>query len=132
MPASSRGGPLLLDTHYWVWLQFGIKEHFTPRIDSAIQTAVKDGNLLLSVMSVWELGMLEFKGRIRLDIPCEQWVKEALAMPGLTLVPLTPEIAIESTRLPGNLRADPADRIIVATARRMRARLLTRDEKLLR
>ena len=75
--------------------------------------------------------MLEAKGRIRLGSPCQQWVEEALATPGLTLVPLTPEIALDSSRLPGDFHGDPADRIIVATARRLGARLLTRDEKLL-
>ena len=75
--------------------------------------------------------MLEAKGRIRLSSPCGQWVEEALATPGLTLVPLTPEIALDSSRLPGDFHGDPADRIIAATARRMGARLLTRDEKLL-
>jgi PIN domain nuclease of toxin-antitoxin system len=75
--------------------------------------------------------MLEAKGRIQLALPCEAWVTEALATPGLTLVPLTTEIAIDSTRLPGALHGDPADRIIVATERRLRARLLTRDRHLI-
>jgi len=75
--------------------------------------------------------MLESKGRIRLNLPCEQWVKEALDTPGLTLVPLTPEIALDSSRLPASFHGDPADRIIVAIARRLGARLLTRDEKLI-
>jgi len=74
--------------------------------------------------------MLEAKGRIQLGSPCEQWVREALSTPGLTLIPLTPEIALDSSRLPGPFHGDPADRIIVATARGVGARLLTRDEKL--
>jgi PIN domain nuclease of toxin-antitoxin system len=80
---------------------------------------------------VWEIGMLESKGRLLLNLPCEAWVREALKTPGLTLAPLTPEIAVDSTRLPGAFHGDPADRIIVATARRLGARLLTRDRKLL-
>ena len=75
--------------------------------------------------------MLESKKRIHLWAPCEQWVQQALATPGLTLAPLTPEIAIESARLPGDLHGDPIDRILVATARRMGARLMTRDRKLI-
>ena len=75
--------------------------------------------------------MLEAKGRIRLKPSCEEWVKEALATPGLALAPITPEIALESSRLPGPFHGDPADRIIVATARRMGARLMTRDQKLI-
>jgi len=58
-------------------------------------------------------------------------VKEALATPGLALAPITPEIALESSRLPGPFHGDPVDRIIVATARRMGAQLMTRDQKLI-
>jgi PIN domain nuclease of toxin-antitoxin system len=82
-------------------------------------------------MSVWELGMLESKGRIQLDIPCEQWVQQALAIPGLSVAPLTPEIALASTRLPEPFHGDPTDRSIVATARTLGLRLATRDSKIL-
>jgi PIN domain nuclease of toxin-antitoxin system len=131
MPTSSIGSPLLLDTHYWIWLQSGDGKRFTPAALSAIEKASREGNLVLSVISVWEVGMLEAKGRIRLRTSCEQWVAEALSTPGLVVVPLTPEIALESTRLPAPFHGDPADRIIAATARRFSARLLTKDRKLL-
>lgn len=124
--------PLLLDTHYWIWLQTGEKGRVSTISLKAIEEAVSDGRLLVSVMSIWELGMLESKGRLELSMPVEEWVRVALATPGLTLAPLTPEIALESTRLPGAFHADPSDRIIVATARKMSARLLTSDEKILR
>jgi PIN domain nuclease of toxin-antitoxin system len=75
--------------------------------------------------------MLEAKGRVHLQLPCEQWVKEALATPRLTPTPLTPEIALDSTRLPGEFHGDPADRIIVATAG-MKTRPATRDERVIR
>ena len=123
--------PLLPDTHYWIWLQSGVEGEFSARTRNAADLAAAEGSLLLSVISVWELGMLEAKGRIRLNSPWEQWVEEALATPGLTPVPVTQKIALDSSRFPGGFHGDPADRIIVATARRMGARLLTRDEKLL-
>jgi PIN domain nuclease of toxin-antitoxin system len=122
---------VLLDTHYWIWLQLGETKHFTERTLRAIRQAASGGGLLVSVISVWELGMLEAKGRIRLKPSCEEWVREALATPGLALAPLTPEIALDSSRLPGTFHGDPADRIIVATARRMGAQLMTRDRKLI-
>ncbi len=75
--------------------------------------------------------MLESKGRIQLSLPCGAWVQQALAIPGLIVAPLTPEIAIESCNLPPSFHGDLADRIIVATARKMSARLLTRDEKII-
>lgn len=121
--------PLLLDTHYWIWLQ-AAGDRIGGRVKKAIESAANQGRLLLSVISVWELGILEAKGRIRLQIPCEQWVKEALATPGLSVAPLTPEIALDSSRLPGAFHGDPADRIIVATARRRAARLVTLDHRI--
>ena len=128
---SSAQSALLLDTHYWVWLQLGSGEEFNDRVLEAVEEAASEGNILLSIISVWELAMLEAQGRIRLHCSCEQWVKEALEMPGLTIAPLTPEIAVDSSRLPTPFHGDPADRIIVATARRLGARLLTRDAKLI-
>ena len=123
--------PILLDTHYWIWLQFGAEDVFSARVRRTVDGAAAEGRLLLSVISVWEVGMWEAKQRIRLNLPCERWVREALDTPGFSLVPLTPEIAVDSSRLPGVFQGDPADRIIVATARRLGARLLTRDEKLI-
>jgi PIN domain nuclease of toxin-antitoxin system len=122
--------PLLIDTHYWIWLQAGSRERVTPQNIDLVRESAAQGNLFLSVMSVWELGMMESKGRVRLHTSCAQWVEEALAMPGLSLAPLTPAIAVESTRLPGSFHGDPADRIIVATARTMHARLLTSDRNI--
>jgi PIN domain nuclease of toxin-antitoxin system len=122
---------ILLDTHVLVWLQFGERDRLTNRLWHAVARASDEGNLLLSVFSVWEIGMLESKGRLRLFEPCEDWVRKALSTRGLTLAPLTPEIALESTRIPGSFHGDPADRIIVATTRLMDARLLTRDDKML-
>jgi PIN domain nuclease of toxin-antitoxin system len=130
MPSGSEAQPLLLDTHYWIWLQSGTPGKFTTRLRASIEAAAASGLLLLSVISVWELALLEAKGRIELTSSCADWVKSALATPGLVLAPLTPEIAIDSTRLPEPFHGDPADRIIVATARRTGARLATRDAKM--
>lgn len=124
-------GPLLLDTHCWLWMEGGFLEHLSPRRRGDLREAAGNHNLFLSVISVWEVALLESKGRIVLRTPCEQWVKEALTSPGLALVSLTPEIAVHSTRLPGTFHGDPADRLIVATARLMGARLLTKDRRIL-
>lgn len=129
--SSAAATPLLLDTHYWIWLQAGTRQEFSSSVLKAINQAAASGNLLLSVISVWELGTLEAKGRLQLQSPCDQWVREALAMPGLTLAPLTPEIAVASSRLPQPFHGDLCDRIIVATARALGAHLVTRDSKIL-
>jgi PIN domain nuclease of toxin-antitoxin system len=123
--------PLLLDTHCWVWAQFGQLQKFSRQGRRLLEKAARRGDLRVSIISVWEIGMLEAKGRLELKMSCVEWVNQALAMPGLSLVPLTPEIAIESSRLPGDMHADPADRILIATARITGAQLLTKDERLL-
>lgn len=123
--------PILLDTHCWVWSQFGYDHEFSALGLSMFRRAAAGGVLFLSVISVWEVAFLESKQRLHLHMDCMEWVRRALETPGLSLVPLTPEIAVESTRLPGNIHADPADRILVATARNLGARLMTRDQALL-
>lgn len=123
--------PVLLDTHCWVWMQFGQAERFTRAAVTMLERAARTGSLRVSVMSVWEIGMLESKGRLELKMNCVEWVRRALATPGLALAPLTPEIAIESSRLPGQFHGDPADRLLVATARIAGLRLMTKDDGLL-
>jgi PIN domain nuclease of toxin-antitoxin system len=108
------GGHILivLDTATWIW-RASDPRHLTSRARRAIDQA---GRTLVSAISVWEVAMLVAKRRIQLDRPVEQWVDIALALPGLQLVPLEPAIAVRSTKLPGELHPDPADRIIIATA----------------
>ena len=122
---------ILLDTHCWMWMQFGQEKRFSRAAHSALLRSAQRGAMCVSVISVWEVGMLEAKGRLELKMSCVEWVNQALATPGLSLYPLTPEIAIESSRLPGRFHGDPADRILLATARMTGARLLTKDERLL-
>jgi len=121
---------LLLDTHVWLWLVGGAEPLKRPVL-SSVEGAARRGRIRVSAISAWEVAMLEAKGRIRLSKDCLAWVQEALSAPGTSLVPLTPEIAVESSRLPGEFHGGPADRILVATARLLGATLLTRDERIL-
>lgn len=75
--------------------------------------------------------MLVSKGRLAIPLDVPEWTARALAAPGLQLVDLESSIAIDSTRLPGSPPKDPVDRILIATARRMGARLVTADRKIL-
>jgi len=122
---------LLLDTHCWLWAQLGLTSQLSRGALSAIRRAESGGRLRVSVISVWELGMLEQKGRISLPMDVRTWVREAFTKPGLSLEPLTPEIAIEISHLPGDMHGDPADRILAATARILGATLLTKDQRLI-
>lgn len=117
---------LLLDTHVWVWLNNGSTELKTAAIRE-IDSAAENGELFISAISVWEIATLAAKKRILLRISIRDWIEQALSQPGVELIPLHPNIAIESTVLPAGLNADPADRMIVATARAKSLTLMTRD-----
>jgi PIN domain nuclease of toxin-antitoxin system len=122
---------IVLDTHAWIWLINGDKRLEKSKCRSYIEDAAKSSNICVSAISVWEIGMLESKSRIKFSINCLDWINKALSAPGISLAPITPEIAIESSRLPGKFHGDPADRIIVATARKLEAKLITYDKNIL-
>jgi PIN domain nuclease of toxin-antitoxin system len=120
----------LLDTHIWIWLQQADTQ--LPR--SAVhmlEAAQAERRLFGSAISILEIAQLEMKGRIQLTSNIHVWLEESFADNGIQLLPLSPKIAVESTRLPGNLHRDPADRILAATARVEGLTLLTRDARLL-
>jgi PIN domain nuclease of toxin-antitoxin system len=121
----------LLDTHAWLWLLQGGNGRLGPATRARILAAAQDGALRLSAISPWEVGMLVAKQRLMVSLPCQDWVRQALQVPGLSVVPLTPEIAVESSFLPGEFHGDPADRIIVATARVTDAVIVTADRRIL-
>lgn len=131
MPDLPRLPPLLLDTHVWIWLMDGAERELGRRALDAVAAASARGRVLVSAISVWEVAMLEAKGRLRFSLEVGEWVRRALAAPGLRLADLSPEIAVESSRLPGEVHGDPADRILMATARRLGAALVTRDARIL-
>lgn len=120
---------VLLDTHIWIWLMNG-DPCLLQAAREQIDLAHKNGNVFVSAISSWEVGMLEQKKRIVLNKPCVEWIKSSLHL-GIQLLPLTPEIAVESCHLPEYFAKDPADRMIIATARVESLTLLTRDEKIL-
>ncbi|MBI1883737.1 MAG: type II toxin-antitoxin system VapC family toxin [Chlamydiae bacterium] len=122
---------LLLDTHVWIWLMNGEKRLKSSKDLPKIEKAARHSQLVISAISFWEIGMLEAKGRIQFSLSCPEWLHQALSVPGIIPIGLTPEIAVESSRLPGYFHADPADRIIVATARQCGATLVTADKNIL-
>lgn len=122
---------LVLDTHIWLWLMVG-SSRLNQNFQDAITHAQLNYGVLISAISIWEIGMLVEKKRIQLDMDTLDWISQSLDFPGTRLVPLSPKIAIQSTRLPGNIQVDPADRILVATAHEESAVLITCDEKLIR
>ena len=121
---------LLLDTHVLVWLMGG-EPRLGPKARAAIRTAGQRQKLLISAITPWEVALLVSKKRIEVYRDVMEWVCDALATPGASLAPLEPEIAVACARLPWEMHADPADRILVATARHLGARLVTADSALL-
>lgn len=121
---------LLLDTHVWLWLMMG-NSQLTPTFCKAVTQSQNQNNILISPITIWEIGMLVEKKRIALDRDCLDWVEKSLDSPGVLLAPITPKIAIQSTRLPGLIHGDPADRLLIATAHEEGAVFVTCDNKLL-
>lgn len=121
---------VLLDTHVLVWVLSG-NARLGTTARALIGQAAQDNALLVSAITPWELAMLVHKGRLTLDRDVAEWVAAALELPGIRLEPLSPEVAVASTRLPGDIHADPADCILVATARHVGAALITEDQRLL-
>jgi PIN domain nuclease of toxin-antitoxin system len=96
-----------------------------------INLCARGNRLVVSAITPWEIGVLVAKKRINLHQDTMQWVRTAISLPGMTLAPLEPEIAVTSACFPFEMHADPADRILVATAWHLGATLVTADHALL-
>jgi len=117
----------VLDTHVWVWWHMHPKK-LSKRVRSIISHPDQYEELLLSAISPWEFSKLLEKKRIGISCDPAEWIREALEMPKLRLVPLTPTLSYRSTTLPPPFHEDPADQIIVATAREENATVMTKDK----
>jgi PIN domain nuclease of toxin-antitoxin system len=130
MPKTSEPRRLLLDTHVWLWLEAGSSE-LSADARHTISAALGAGLLRIAAISLWELALLASRSRVVLGKPTNLWLDEALADPGPIIEPLSTRVAIECCELPGTLHRDPADRMLVATARVIDAALMTRDRRIL-
>jgi PIN domain nuclease of toxin-antitoxin system len=119
---------ILLDTHVWIWWTHG-DTNLPPAMNAEIDRN-EDGGIGVSAISCWEVAKLAEYGRLELPCGINEWMSEALAYPGIRVVPLSPEVAVESTRLPGSFHRDPADQLIVATARVYDVILFTLDARI--
>lgn len=121
---------LLLDTHVLIWLAEGLGD-LPPKSRKIINEAAAGDGLCVSAISFWEVAMLERHDRIALGRPVVDWREQVLANPAFREVPVTGDLGIEAVGLPGTIHQDPADRILLATARLHALRLGTRDRRLL-
>lgn len=102
-----------------------------PEAAREIQRAAESGELYCSPVSAWEVGVLASRGRLKLGLPAEAWVERAFTRPEVRIAPLSHDLAVRASYLPGTLHPDPADRLLVATALGMGLRLVTRDARLI-
>jgi PIN domain nuclease of toxin-antitoxin system len=126
--AGGAGAPLLLDTHVWVWWAGGADD-LPSSVRRQVQVAFADARLWISSISAWEVALLVQRGRLVLRYPVREWIARAEALAGLRFLPVDTGVAIRSVELP-DLHPDPADRLIVASAERLGATLVTKDERL--
>ena len=122
--------PLLLDTCAAIWLME--RAAFSKESMAAMVAAYERGeNLLVSPITAWEMGLLVSRGRMPSVTSPGAWFKSLLATETMELAKMTPETLIASSGLPGKLHRDPADRIIIATARELGMTIVTRDRLIL-
>lgn len=120
---------LLLDTNAAI---FAVEGTLTPAAAALLTEKFRDGEaVLLSPITGWEFGLLFSRGRLRAAIRPREYLRRLTSMPGVAMAPLSAEILLDSSFLPGAPPRDPADRIIAATAREHGYTVMTRDAVLL-
>jgi len=116
---------IVLDTHVWLFWVNDDRELISKKALTAINRAESLG---VSVISCWEIAMLVAKRRLAFNMDVQDWVNQASKYPGIRLIGLDAEVAVLSTRLPGNFNGDPADRMIVATCMKHNVPLISKDK----
>lgn len=122
--------PILLDTHAWVWW-VSADRRLSKKAAAAIRRTTHDEDgVWVSTISIWEVAKKVEKKQLVLDRPLRQWMEQATTVPGLFLAELSTAILLDSCELPQPFHGDPADQMIVASARQLGARLITKDRQL--
>ncbi len=120
---------IVLDTHIWIWWVQGAPEITA---DLALKIAKhEDSGLVVSAISLLEISRAVALSGLRLPIDVDEWLRIACSYPGVQVAPLDQAVTVEAYRLPGAFHKDPADRLIVSTARIRDCEILTLDEKIL-
>ena len=121
---------IAIDTHVLVWLATGARQMISKKAMKRISEELANGQIWVSTISAWEIAMLVERERLILSIDVESWLQKVGEITAIRFQPVSNKIALESVRLPGDFHKDPADRMIVATARTMGLALITADEKI--
>lgn len=120
---------IVLDTHALVWWVTG-DPTLSKKAKAAIERELDGGEILVSSISAWEIAMLVEREKLVLSMDVGSWLAAVADIEAVHFVPVDPEIAVKSVELPGEFHKDPADRMIVATARKFSVALVTKDEKI--
>jgi PIN domain nuclease of toxin-antitoxin system len=120
---------IVLDTHAWVWFVDDPRQ-LSAAARKATETARAAGSIVISSISCWEVAMLAAGGRLKLTIDVRDWIAKCEALPFFNFVPVDNAIFARSVFLAGPLHADPADRIIIATALTRDIPIVTKDRKI--
>lgn len=121
---------LLLDTCAIIWFFEGSSELSSQSVQ-LIDDAIHRNALSISAISLWEVAQLKTQNRVSLRLPVRDWLNQLVLIPGLNLLPITPEIASLSCELQ-EFHKDPPDRIIAATALIIQAKIVTRDRLMIK
>ena len=125
-------GGLLMDTCALIWIgALAGETHLGPAEDAMNEARAKGQPICISPISAWEIGLLVAKGRIPMSMSPKTWLDAAIGSKGLIWSEMPVDVLLASATLPGEIHADPADRIIIATAREYGMRLVTRDRRIL-
>jgi PIN domain nuclease of toxin-antitoxin system len=122
---------VLLDTHVWLWWLLG-QPDLPRREREALDEAAKRDPPLISAISLWEAQMLHSRRRLKLSMPFGRWLREAAAPDVVKIAPFDVEVVLAVNALPERFHGDPADRLIVATARALDVALATHDHNIRR
>lgn len=120
---------IVLDTHVLIWWVDDPSQLSGPAL-AAIEKAMLTRSVYVSCISSWEIALLVERGRLKLALDVRDWLSRCEAIPFISFIPVNTAIAVESVRLPDFPHADPADRIVTATALSLGAQLVTKDEKI--
>jgi PIN domain nuclease of toxin-antitoxin system len=120
----------MLDTHVLVWWVNGDVDQISDDAIAAITDASQGGKIVLSSITAWEIAMLVSRGRLSLSVDVTTWLEVLQKSETIRFVPIDNEIGVKAVELPGKFHKDPADRLIVATARKLGISIITADEKI--
>jgi PIN domain nuclease of toxin-antitoxin system len=121
---------IVIDTHALVWMMEG-EPQLGRKAREIINAELAAGAIWIAPITLWETAMLIDKGKLALSMPIRAWYDRVLAIPNFVLAELTVDIGADAGTLPGGIHGDPADRLIIATARARDCPVLTADAKIL-